>query len=284
MTLSDTKRSVRKGNTKLSARSRNYCFTLNNYDKNIFDTLTQHFSENCKYIFGKEKGKKGTPHIQGFISFKNARSFASIKKILPKAHIEKAKGSVKQNFAYCSKEGNFITNIDFRTHKEKMRDDILEEEYKNIYWKPYQLLILEGLKKKPHPRRITWIWETKGNVGKSFLVKYLALTRKVIIASGKKDDVFNQVNNAIENKAMPEIILIDIPRSALNYFNYSAIEAIKSGCLYSGKYEGGICLFKRPHIIIFANSPPEKENMSKDMWEILKIEKDRLVFDEDEEE
>ena len=35
----------------------------------------------CKYqIIGKEIGEKGTPHLQGFIAFKSARSFNAVRK------------------------------------------------------------------------------------------------------------------------------------------------------------------------------------------------------------
>ena len=41
--------------------------------------------------------------------------------------------------------------------------------------------------------------------------------------------------------------------------------------LYSGKYEGGICYFDSPHVIIFANSEPMMDKLSKDRWEILDL-------------
>ena len=49
------------------------------------------------------------------------------------------------------------------------------------------------------------------------------------------------------------------------------LEQIKNGMIYSGKYEGGQCLFESPHIVIFANSKPEIENMSIDRWNIKEI-------------
>lgn len=276
MTQDDTKDTEGKGNTKLSPRSRAYCFTLNNYNSNIFDTLTQLFSKECQFIFGKEKGSKDTPHIQGYIKYKNARSFNSIKKKIPKAHIEKAKGTLKQNYDYCSKEKNFITNIDFRSKIQIIKDDVLKEEYTDVVWKPWQQQIIDDLKIKADSRKILWYWEEIGNIGKSYLVKYLALTQDVIIAEGKKDNIFNQINNLYIKGIQPRLIILDIPRSSLDYINYSAIEQIKNGCIYSGKYEGGQCIFNRPHIIIFANEPPKKREMSIDKWDIRELNKDEM--------
>lgn len=270
-TQNDTNDIEGKGNTKLSPRSRAYCITINNYEVNIFDTLTQLFCKNVQFIFGKEIGENGTKHIQGYVKFKNARSFKSMKKLLPRAHIEKAKGNIKQNFVYCSKENDFITNIDFRTKQEKLKEDVLESEYKNVTWKPWQLKIIEDLKKSPDKRKINWYWESQGNIGKSYLVKYLALTQDIIIAAGKKDNIFNQINTLLETGKTPKVILMDVPRDSLEYINYSAIEQIKNGCLYSGKYEGGICLYKIPHVYVFANEKPNTKKLSPDRWNIVDL-------------
>jgi hypothetical protein len=53
--------------------------------------------------------------------------------------------------------------------------------------------------------------------------------------------------------------------------NYGAIEQIKNGLLFSGKYEGGQCVFNQPHVIVFANAEPKEEQMSMDRWDIREI-------------
>ena len=75
----------------------------------------------------------------------------------------------------------------------------------------------------------------------------------------------------LEAEKIPEIILLDIPRASKDFINYGAIEQLKNGCLYSGKYEGGDCIFPHPHVICFANEEPDKDMMSKDRWDIIKI-------------
>jgi len=87
------------------ARSRNFCFTLNNYSEDVYQHL---LSVECKYVvIGKEVGESGTPHLQGFISFKDAKSLSSLKKINVHAHWEMCKGLPSQNRTYCIKDGNF---------------------------------------------------------------------------------------------------------------------------------------------------------------------------------
>lgn len=85
------------------SRHRSYCFTINNY---TWDDIDQFLLIECKYkCFGFETGKNQTEHMQGYIQFHNAMRFASVKKMLPRAHLEVAKGTPAQNIAYCSKEG-----------------------------------------------------------------------------------------------------------------------------------------------------------------------------------
>lgn len=94
-------------------RSRGFTITLNNYNdeeyNNILEVAQRH-SE--KYIFGKEVGKEGTPHIQGYIYFKQPKDFNRVVKLLnnKRIHIEGAKGNPKQNYNYCSKDGEYISH------------------------------------------------------------------------------------------------------------------------------------------------------------------------------
>ena len=82
---------------------RDFVFTINNWiseDVEYLKTLAQE----AKYmIVGEEVGEKGTPHLQGYIYFKNPRSVKNIVKVL-RGHVEVAKGSPLQNYEYCSKQ------------------------------------------------------------------------------------------------------------------------------------------------------------------------------------
>ena len=109
-----------------------------------------------------------------------------------------------------------------------------------------------------------------GNNGKSFLAKYIALKFGCIIADGKKDNIFNQVLMMEDKRG---IILLDVPRHNVDYINYGCLEALKNGLIYSGKYEGGQCIFDIPHIIVFMNDIPNGfyEKFSGDRYEMIWI-------------
>jgi len=84
---------------KTQKRSRNWCWTLNNYDE---ANLPQP-DDSMKYmLYGKEVGESGTPHLQGFVSFKSAKVMP--KKWLPTARFAMMRGTISQATEYCRKE------------------------------------------------------------------------------------------------------------------------------------------------------------------------------------
>lgn len=82
-----------------STRVRCWAFTLNNYSMEEVDGILK---SGVDYVMQEEVGKKGTPHIQGVLRWKNAIRFGTVKKFLPKAHIEPCKNWVA-SIQYCSK-------------------------------------------------------------------------------------------------------------------------------------------------------------------------------------
>lgn len=100
-------------------KSRNYCFTINNYaekDLGRFHTLAESLDKHGYICYGLEIAPTtGTKHIQGYVQLKNSQRFDFLhsyfdfkrdKKLL-KFHIEAAKGTIEENKAYAKKEGAF---------------------------------------------------------------------------------------------------------------------------------------------------------------------------------
>lgn len=87
-------------------RLRNWVFTLNNpnvdrldeWGKSIFNRYKPRF-----LVYQLERGSNGTPHLQGYIEFKTALRLPSVKKILPRAHLEQRRGTPQQARDYCCK-------------------------------------------------------------------------------------------------------------------------------------------------------------------------------------
>lgn len=264
----------KEGNTTTSfprIKARKWCMTWNNYTEEEYLELEQVFKDlGWVYIIGKEVGKSGTPHLQIYCEAKNPVSFEGMKKRWPKCHIEKAKGSREENKKYCSKENAASMNIPLSP--EELYDIEMKQEYEDCKWYPWQEEILNLIESPPDKRKVHWYWEETGNVGKSFLCKYLDWKYDAIIANGKQSDVFNQYKDYLQNKKkQPKVALIDIPRSHKDYICYSTFEKIKDGLFYSGKYEGGKLRLTKHHLIIFANFEPDIDKLSLDRWDIHEI-------------
>lgn len=275
----------KKQKTKKDTRSRTWMFTWNNYTDADIDTVDTVCSKAAKWIYGKEVGEQGTPHLQGYIRFKNQMLFSTLRMQLKGANILMATKGDDHNYNYCSKDGDFKTNMSapkIKLTREVMFKEVLKT-YDETKWKKWQtdvLDIIKDEKKVTNTRSIHWIWENTGNVGKSFLAKYIMVKEVgVIIAGGKATDIYQQVNVMIESGIKPSIVIYDVPRTMedMKYVSYTALEKVKDAAVYSPKYEGGGCVWTpAPIVLCFANHPPTREKMSHDRWSVYQIKGDDL--------
>ena len=116
------------------------------------------------------------------------------------------------------------------------------------------------------------IKQEKGNTGKSVLAKYLVENYRSIIVSGTTSDSFNVIRDYVNrNGRGPHVIIVDLPRSTETGANFELIEEAKNGMFMSGKYEGGMVTYARPHVVIFANYSPDVSKVSADRWDIAEV-------------
>lgn len=142
---------------KKQVQGRNWCFTLNNYSEGDLKKIDDWAMANTSayLMYGKEVGENGTPHLQGFVHLTSPRAFTYIKKIVPKAHIERAKGTPAENIAYCSKDGEVtsygpVPQTQQEVNKNKAKRFIelskkgdfktIEEEMPNKYIQQYRTM------------------------------------------------------------------------------------------------------------------------------------------------
>jgi len=241
-----------------NTKSRAWCLTINNYvEEDVF--LLQQCDQ---FVFQEETGTEGTVHLQCVVKFKNPRSFKSMKKQFPRAHVEKCK-NWSASIAYCSK-------LDTRTGK--LWSNVLPPEIKDHFLehtpKWWQNEILAMITKVPPIREIYWYWEEDGGVGKTTFAKHLCLKHKALYVGGKACDVKFAIASM---PVKPNIIIWDIPRSLEMFVSYQGIEEVKNGIFFNSKYESGMCMMNIPHLIIFANFLPDLNKLSLDRWFISKI-------------
>lgn len=251
------------GNTK----SRAWFFTLNNYSKEEITQLLKNLEES-EFVFQEETGESGTPHLQGVCRWKNAMSFKSMQKKIARAHLEKCKSFAKA-INYCTKidtrTGEIYTNIKGLKIPKKPRDYFDEQKIKS-----WQKEIIEILESEPDRRKIYWYWEKTGGTGKTTLARHICINNEdVIYVCGKASDIKYGICKMRDEDKMPKAVIWDLARH--QNISYEGLEQIKNGIFYSTKYEAGMVIYDIPHIIVFANKPPEEHNLSKDRWIIREI-------------
>lgn len=270
----NTNDTTTNGNTS-SIRGRNWALTINNWTDTEKNELEQFIKNECESgIFQPEIGEEGTPHLQTYLNFKNARTFTSIKKAFPRAHIEKVR-NIKAYENYCKKQETKAGET-FEFSKKRKRP-ATKDPLENKELKPWQQEIIDMIEIEPDERTIHWYVDKKGNGGKSSLAKHLYLKYKgdIICVTGKASDIKYMIKQFLENEEnILKIIIFDFSRSQETFVSYQAIEEVKNGLIFNTKYECGMIDFNPPHVIIFSNFEPEKEKLSLDRWNIHYINKE----------
>lgn len=241
-----------------------HCFTWNNYPPEAIEQIEQAFSGITKrYVFQEELGENNTPHIQGTVE--TTKKTRATQFNLPKqVHWEKTR-NVEAAFKYCAKPETKIGPTYSFGLPRALR------LITNLY--PWQQEIYDVIKIEcMDDRTINWYWDSKGKIGKTQFVKYCCFHIKAImITKGKTSDLVNAIFNADMDET--NVVFIDIPRSGGNIVNYDALESIKNGIISNTKFETGMKLFNSPHVIVFANEPPDLTELSADRWNVVDLSK-----------
>jgi len=119
-------------------------------------------------------------------------------------------------------------------------------------------------------RTITWYSDLLGGCGKTAFCRYMVhkVPNVLFVSSGSAKDICYQV---IKSSWDPKVVIFNLPRTAEAAMSYSAIEQLKDGLLFSGKYEGGVKLFPPPHVLVFANFFPDESKLSADRWNLREL-------------
>lgn len=290
------------------ATFKRFCFTVNNYVEDELDSLRTRLQKEARYaIFGKEIGKEGTPHLQGYVSLrKNVRIKGAKKLVGDRAHIEKAEGTEQQNFDYCSKDGNFEefgerkqpgkrSDIDAfceavkqgKFETKELRDLHRETfakyprfclDYINDHrprdcptphpLREWQADLFKELKGEPNDREILFFVDYLGNSGKTWFAKYYCHLHSNAF-------YLRPTKNADMAYALPDdvkVLFLDCTRQQVEHLPYSFIESVKDGMVFSSKYESRLKTNRGCHVVVFMNQDPDLEKLSEDRYRINKLD------------
>lgn len=263
------------GNTRQSRPNQlvRWRFVWNNYPTNWFTVLKGFFTNQCKgWIVSEETGETGTPHLQGYFELKKKQRWSELG--LPKQiHFDTCDKGRDQNVNYvlgmCEKKGYNYNDTAIGTWARKAVKCLREDQ---LY--PWQKKLWEYIREEPNDREVQWIYCDKGSSGKTAFQKFVLVNLQddAIMVNGKGADVRCGIARHLDKTLQaPKVVLWNIPRS-VEHISYTAIEEIKDGLLFSGKYESGMCLFDPPHILIFANEEPDYRKLSGDRWRITHLQ------------
>jgi len=225
-----------------------------------------------RYVFQEEIGENGTPHLQGFLHYAQPVALSTIKAWNPRLHLEAAR-SVVNSVGYCSDPAKRHGQV--WTHGYSIptvpKDYILDEA--DLY--QWQRELLAELKEQPDDRTILWYTDMDGGSGKTAMARYLLetfKTRALYLCGGATKDILHQVIKAKED---PLLLVFNLARSQEGKVAYQAIETCKDGLVQSGKYEGGMRMFRPPHVLVLANWFPDIAALSADRWVIRELRNNR---------
>lgn len=221
-----------------------------------------------EYIFGEEKcPSTGRLHLQGYINFKTkCRPLERFE--IYGAHWEKCKGTLQQNWVYCTKDGKVHTNSKFKP---------LRDPYHENRAKTWQRDILRICDTEPDDRKIYWYWEKTGCTGKTTLAKHICMTKSAILVNGKNADVKFAITKWMTSGKYLDVVIFNFTRTNEDYVSYQSLEDVKDGIFFSSKFESEMVMFNPPHIFCFANFKPEIPALSKDRWVICEIDDTKNV-------
>ena len=104
--------------------------TINNYTTEMIENLKTWEDDVTRMVIAKEVGPKGTPHLQMKVTFKVAKRFTQLKKLVGTAHIEES--MVDLDFLYCKKlDSDIVMNINNKKRGKRSDLDDAVEDLKN---------------------------------------------------------------------------------------------------------------------------------------------------------
>lgn len=216
-----------------------------------------------------------TLHHQCYVEFENKRVFNSIKKLIPRAHIESAKGGPDANKKYCSKDNEVILEYGAmkqqgkRTDLDKVKlmikngatmDDIIDTSANYQCIKASEVILKFKEPKRKWKPKIFWYWGPTGT-GK---------TRTAVDEAGERFWMSNKDLKWWEGYDGHDNVIIDDFRES--YCEFHELLRILDRYEYRVMVKGGSRQLRAQNIWITCPSPPERvySHITEDVKQLLR--------------
>lgn len=165
----------------------------------------------------------------------------------------------------------FLTQY-YTDFKQRSTQTRLRDSTSSVQLRAWQTDCLNILQQPATGRKVTWFWENVGNVGKSYMARYLALHHQALIVRAmKKADMLHALSKDITTT---NVVVFDLTRSTEAgsvEVVYEVIEQLLDQVISSGKYDSQTIWFDKVHVLVFANFEPKRDTMSSDRWDVHHI-------------
>lgn len=230
--------------------------------------LVEHFKEWC---FQEEAGSES-----GYLHWQVRGKLKEKKRISKENHIPSVmKGwftPTKKinvgNYEYCSKDKTRVAGPWKSTDVAKTRQIV---EFEGMELRPWQATVAQWVD-QPCNRTIDIVYDKVGNCGKSIFSEWMESTGETEEVPPYRD--MTDIMQWVATRPVKRMYVFDMPRGMkkdkLADF-YSGIECIKNGVAYDKRYAAKKVRFDRPRVVVFTNTLPVFELLSKDRWNVVSI-------------
>lgn len=130
---------------------------------------------------------------------------------------------------------------------------------------------------QPSSRKVFWLYDENGKIGKTYFAKYMAYWQKaVVVAGGYKDIAYAMAS--FEEGSVPKVVIFALTRSIEKVgnspFSLKSVECICDGLLFSTKYDSRQIIWRGSTVLILSNHHPDRETLSgltSDRWQFLRV-------------
>lgn len=249
-------------------------------------------------VFGREIcPTTKNQHWQCFIYLNDKKTPLTVANVLEKhlgkrPHVILCRGTIDENYDYCSKEKDFYEwgkkPDGKKSNKESNKEpEIIIEPDVITELRPFQQQILDIYNGPINKGKVNWIYDPTGQLGKTEMLRYMYIHHKVPFSyGGKCADIINLVFN---NKKQfcetekPTMIYNFGRETKPNEISYKSMEQVSDGAISNTKFEAGCFVMpKKPHIFVFANCLPLMEKLTKSRWIIYTIDENMNLINYEE--
>lgn len=228
------------------------------------------------WVFQLEEGAGGLVHWQCRIRLKVRRRMSEVKKhICPKfpGHWSPTSNPGSKAFDYVMKEDGRKEGPWKDTDPVRKLTRQLTT-FRQFELRPWQRKIKE-ICGECEDRWITVVFDNVGNIGKSIFCEWAEFEGFAFEVPPMRE-IKDLMGCVIENPDMGAY-LVDMPRGMkkdkLGEF-YSGLECIKNGMAWDPRYKFRKVRFDRPQVVVFTNTMPVLNLLSKDRWKVFQTTQD----------